>query len=167
MVWISNIIFYNLFRFEKKTQLFFNKMFFLLLKRIKVKKTLSRRGVMNPDKNLINTLENPETGISSILSSAHLTFLYFLLIYGSVNFLSGYLKTEFHLNFSHFIIMFVSSYGFAYWFSFRKNRFLDYFKEFEQFSKIKKIKFVWLTIFIVLSIWVFCISSLIFRIYRF
>lgn len=166
MVWISNIIFYNLFRFEKKTQSFFNNIVFLFLKNKKIKELYNKRGIENPEKIINHALEDPEIGISSIISSAHLVSLYFLLILGCINFVLGFFKIEFHLSLVYFVIIGLVSYGFAYWFSFRKNRFLTYFKNFERLSKAKKARFAWLTLFIVLLIWGIGISSVAFRIYR-
>lgn len=167
MVWISNIVFYNLFRFEKKTQCFFNNIFFFFMRNKKIRDSFNKRGVKNPEKIIIQTLEDPEIGVSSVISSAHLVFLYFLFIFGCVNFLLGFLKAEPLLNLFSFFMMGLFAYGFAYWFSFRENKFLDYFEKFNRLSKIKKTKYAWLTLFIVLLLWFFCVGSVVFRIYRF
>lgn len=48
MAWLSNIVFYNLFRFEKQTQKFFTYPVLLFLKNKKVKESYKKRGVSNP-----------------------------------------------------------------------------------------------------------------------
>jgi|LauGreDrversion4_2_1035121.scaffolds.fasta_scaffold38332_3 hypothetical protein len=166
MVWLSNIVYYNLFRFEKITQKFFAYPVLFFLKNIKVKESYNKRGVSNPEKEILKALENPKFGISSILSGGHFIVLFFLLTFGIINFVSGYLKTEFNLKLSHFMLMAIFSYSFAYWYSFRQDRYLEYFKDFENLSKDKKIGSAWLTFFIVLGVWGFCIGSFIFLNYR-
>jgi magnesium-transporting ATPase (P-type) len=166
MVWLLNIVFYNLFRFERKTQKFFTYPVLLFLKNKKVRESYKKRGVINPKKEVVKALENPEVGISSILSGGHYMVLFFLLTFGIVNFVSGYLRTEFNLTLAHFAAMAIFSYGFAYLFSFRQDRYLEYFKEFENLPKNKKNKSAWMTFFIVLGVWTFGIGSFVFLNYR-
>jgi len=169
MAWLSNIVFYNLFRFEKTTQKWFAYPFLLIARNRKVKDLYVKRGGAKGDvleKEVVKALENPEVGISSILSGGHYMVLFFLLTFGAVNFVSGYLRTEFNLKLVHFAVMAIFSYGFAYWFSFRSDRYLEYFKEFENLPKNKKKGSAWMTLFIVLGVWVFGISSFIFINYR-
>ena len=166
MVWLLNIVFYNLFRFERRTQKFFTYPVLLFLKNKKVRESYKKRGVINPKKEVVKALENPEVGISSILSGGHYMVLFFLLTFGIVNFVSGYLRTEFNLTLAHFAAMAIFSYGFAYLFSFRQDRSVDYFKEFENLPKNKKNKSAWMTFFIVLGVWTFGIGSFVFLNYR-
>lgn len=166
MAWLSNIVFYNLFRFEKQTQKFFTYPVLLFLKNKKVKESYKKRGVSNPEKEVVKALENPEVGISSILSGGHFIVLFFLLTFGVVNFISGYLRIEFNLKLAHFAAMAIFSYGFAYWFSFRQDRYLEYFEKFENLPKNKKMGSAWMTLFIVLGVWAFGIGSFVFLNHR-
>ncbi len=166
MVWLSNIVFFNLFRFERKTQKFFTYPVLLFLRNKKVKESYKKRGVSNSEKEVVKALENPEVGISSILSGGHFIVLFFLLTFRIVNFTSGYLRTEFNLKLPHFAVMAIFSYVFAYWISFRQDRYLEYFREFENLPKSKKKVSAWISFFIVLGVWVFCIGSFVFLNYR-
>jgi hypothetical protein len=167
MAWVANIVFYNLFRFEKRTQKFFTYPVLLLMKNKWVKDRYQKRGVTNPEKEVVKALENPEVGISSILSGGHYMVLFFLLTFGIVNFVSGWLRTEFNLSLAHFIVMGLFSYVFPYWISFRQDRYLEYFEEFENLPDIKKVGSAWMTFFIVMGVWVFSIGSFFFLNYRF
>lgn len=171
MSWLLNIVLYNLFRFEKRTQKFFTYPVLLFLKNKKVREIIKKRGVSNPEKEVVKALEDPEVGICSILARVHFIVLFFLLTFGVVNFVSGYLRsdwflrTEFNLKLTHAAIA-IFSYGFAFWFSFRQNRYLEYFKEFEKLPKNKKMRSAWKTFFIVLGVWAFGIGSFFFLNYR-
>jgi hypothetical protein len=166
MSYFLNLVFYNLFKFEKTTQEFFTYPILLLLRSNKAEGYFKKKGITNPEKELIKTNENPQVGISSILSGGHFIVLYFLIIFGAINFISGCFRIEFNLELTHFVIMAILSYGFAYWFSFRQDRYLEYFKKFGKQTRRKKIVSAWMAFFIVFGIWTFCIGSFIFLNYR-
>jgi hypothetical protein len=161
-----NLIFYNLFRFERNTQTFFNYPVLLALRNEKVEESYRKRGIEDPKGTVLKALCNPKTGPSSILSGGHMYIIFFLLIYGSINFISGFLKQEFYLEVEHFMLMFFVALGCGYFMLFRNDKYLRYFKKFERMSVAEKHKSAWLTFFVVASIWLFCIGSFVYRSYR-
>lgn len=166
MNWILNIVFYNLFRFEKTTQKIFTFPVQMVLRNKRIRKSYLKRGIGDPEIEVIRVLENPEVGISSIISGGHFTALFSFLIFGLMNLFLGIFKFEVRFSLFFFVIVGVLSYLIAYLVSFRKDMYLEYFKEFENLPENKKKKSAWMTFFIVLFLWVFGIGSFIFLDYR-
>jgi len=166
MVWISNIIFYNLFRFEKATQKVVSFPFQLVLRNKKIRESYIKRGVDDPESEVIRALENPEFGISSILAGGHFIVLFSLLIFGLLNLFFCIFKLDVRYSLVHFGIVGILSYLFAHLISFRKDRYLEYFNDFEKLPKNKKMGYAWMTFFIVLGVWAFGVGSFIFLNYR-
>jgi hypothetical protein len=137
MAWLLNIVLYNLFRFEKATQNFISYPLIMILRNRKVKESYRKRGVVDPEKVVFKALDDPEFGVSSTLSGAHYMSLFFLLTYGIVNFVLGLLRSGIDLELPYFVLMAILSYGFPHWYSFRQNRYLKYFKDFEKLPKNK------------------------------
>jgi hypothetical protein len=161
-----NLIFYNLFRFERSTQSFFNYPVLLVLRNEKVEERYRKRGVANPKGAVLKALNDPTTGPSSILSGGHMYVIFFLLIYGSINFISGFLRQEFYLEIEHFMLMFFVALVCGYFMLFRNDKYLGYFKKFERMSVVEKQKSAWLSFLVVVGIWLFCIGSFMYRSYR-
>lgn len=103
MIRLSNVVFYYLFSFEKSTQKFFTYPVLLFLRNKRVRESYKKRGVNNPEKEVVEALEDPVDGISSILSGGHYIVLFFLIIFGIINFISGFIRVEFNLSLLHFI----------------------------------------------------------------
>ncbi len=161
-----NLIFYNLFRFERSTQSFFNYPLLLVLKNEKVKESYRKRGVADSKGAVLKALNDPKKGPNSILSGGHMYIIFFLLTYGSINFISGFLRQEFYLEIEHFMLMFFVALGCGYFILFRNDRYLWYFKKFERMSVAEKQKSAWLSFIVVAGIWLFCIGSFIYTSYR-
>lgn len=166
MIRFFNIVYYNLFRFEKKVQKLFTYPTLLFIRNKRVRKNYRSRGVKDPERKIIAAIENPEVGISSIFSGGHVILLFILLIFGFTNLFLGIIRLNPNYSLWHFAVIGGLGYLLGHFLVFHKNKYLQYFKEFETMADAKKRALGWITCFVVLGIWLFGIGSFIFLNYR-
>jgi len=112
-------------------------------------------------------LNNPKSGISSIWSGSFMGGLLVFIGIGLLNIIETIigrsLIRDVTNSSSHFIIFFVILLGSTVLINnhllFRKDKFLNYFKEFEMMPKEKKSAYGWLTFFVIGLIFSFLVGS--------
>ena len=167
--WFWNIVYYNVFIFDSKCRKLFNYLnpFYLINKIPSVKKHHAKHGVDDMNKFAERILNNPKSGISSIWSGSFMGGLLVFIGIGLLNIIETIigrsLIRDVTNSSSHFIIFFVILLGPTVLINnhllFRKDKFLNYFKEFEMIPKEKKSAYGWLTFFVILLIFSFLIGS--------
>lgn len=129
-------MFYMIYRFDFKIHLIFKHINpVVLLHKLFNGETKHKEYV----KRLDDAMEEPQFGVSSMIASGILYGLYFLLVFGTVNYLSGILKISFNLKFYHFVLMALPSTVLLYFLVFKNDGYLDYFKQFKKISKSNMI----------------------------
>ena len=165
--WFWNLVYYNLFRLEKLTQKFFSYPVMLFLNNERIKNAYTKRGVLDADKIVNNALNNPETGVNSVLASIHMGGLLVIFEYGIFNFIQVLLGKSLiqhvwtdKIYIIVFLILLLVPSGLINYFTiFKKERYLKYFKEFDKMSKEEKRIYGRKCFLIILSFWLFFIGS--------
>jgi hypothetical protein len=170
--WFWNMIYYNVYLFDRKMSglfLFINPIFWFN-KISAVKKYHARYGVDDMNKFADRILNNPKSGISSIWAGSFMGILLVLIGISLINVFDTIIGRSVIRDVTdsslHFIIFFVillcPTVLINNHLIFRKDKFLNYFKEFEVLPKEKKSAYGWLTFFVVIFIFVFLIGSFLF-----
>lgn len=167
--WFWNIVYYNVYIFDSKCRKLFNYLnpFYLINKIPAVKKHHAKHGVDDMNKFAERILNNPKSGISSIWSGSFMGGLLVFIGIGLLNIIETIigrsLIRDVTNSSSHFIIFFVILLGPTILINnhllFRKDKFLNYFKEFEMMPKEKKSAYGWLTFFVIVLIFSFLVGS--------
>lgn len=110
---------------------------------------------------MITAYERPDIGVSSIYSGGWMYGLAFFMLFGLGNFILSFLPMEITYNFYHFIFFFFISFVFNYYFLFRDDKYLDYFKKINKMEKKEKLKWAWLTFIFVMVVIIFLVCSFI------
>jgi hypothetical protein len=103
---------------------------------------------------------NSKTGINSVIAGGHFYGLMFLFFLGVSNLVLSFIVGKFPLSKSYFIFLGAISCIVAYFLTDYKDRYLLYFKEFDNLSKGKRRKWGWISFFIYIGLWIFGIGSL-------
>ena len=167
--WFWNIIYYNIYMFDTKCRMLFNYLnpFYLINDIPAVKRYHSKNGVPDMNQFANRMLNNSKAGISSIWSGSFMGGLLVAIGYGFFNIFQKILgqslikavwKDSFHF-IIYLIILVVPSAIINRYLLFRKDKYLNYFKEFEAMPNKKKSVYGWLTFLVVVLIFSFLIGS--------
>ena len=92
-------------------------------------------------------------------AETHYAILFFLLFLGLTNIFLGLLQIEFDLILFYYILFCAIALCITYFISFRKDKYLRYYKEFNKLPKREKRRSAWMTFFITVLLWFFMIVS--------
>lgn len=162
MIRFINLIYYNLFRFEKYTTRIINYPVTLFLRNKKVAEFYRKKGRQNPQEVLTPLMDNPDIGINNFYASAQMILLITLLNFGVINFISGLTHVLILKSIYIIGILVLFAYIQAHISMFHKDKYLNYFKEFEKLSKEKKKISVLITFIIYIAVLLFHILSWVF-----
>lgn len=167
MVRFWNIIHYFVYKVDYKLHLAFNKInpVFYFYRLPFAKKHFKKMGI-DPLEEVNKAFKRPDIGISSIFAGGFMYILVFLICFGVVNLYSAITQIELNLQLYHFIALIVISFIVNHFLLFKRDKYLDYFKEFEKMEKKEKMKWAWISLGVVLIILLFSIGSFAFLNYR-
>jgi len=154
-----NLILWNLFRFQICMRRILCYPLWKITNMKCVQNLYKKRGVSNPNEVLLDALESPETSISSMYAETHYAILFFLLFLGLTNIFLGLLQIEFDFSLVHFVLFCAIALCITYFISFRKDKYLRYYKEFNKLPKREKRRSAWITFFVTVLLWFFMIVS--------
>ncbi len=167
--WFWNIIHFNVYRFDLKCRELFNNFnpIYLINKIPAIKRHHAKHGVNDMNKFANSILNNPKIGISSIWSGSFMGGLIVLVEYGIFNIIQGLASLPLiqaiwndSLYFIiYLILLLIPTVLINNSFLFRKDKYLNYFKEFELMSKNEKTKYGWVSFFVILLVFSFFIGS--------
>lgn len=155
MIWFSNLIFYFLYRFQLIIQAIFTYPVRKFLQNRRVIEAYRKRGVKDPEKEVLKALNDPKNGTNSLIASVHTVMLLFLWIVGPLNILLHLLGLGVYLSRLHYLVILAIAYWIDHLIFYRNERYLIYFKQFDQMNKNKKILFGWMAFSVVLGTWIF------------
>lgn len=162
MVWFWNLIHFSLFRWERYASRLFNYPVRRLLRNEKVKEQYAKRGVSNPEKLVVNAVNDPEIGINSILAGGQMYILICLIGLGVLFIYTAIVGHYIKIELLHVLAILIPSFAINYFALFKGDRYLKYFQQFDRMPKADKMKYGWISFLVVLSIWLFAIGSFIF-----
>ena len=169
--WFWNLTYYYVFRLDIKFSQLFNYLnpFNLINNIPSVKRYHAKQGVDDMNKLMNEIFDNPKNGISSLRSGSFMGILLVLTGIGLLNFFQVIIGKSLILiavvfkDSLHFIIYLIILIGPTILINnsllFRKDKYLNYFKEFEKMTEKKKSNYSWLIFFVVILIISFCIGS--------
>lgn len=170
--WFWNVVYYNVYIFDSKCRKLFNYLnpFYLINKIPAVKKYHAKHGVDDMNEFAESMINNPKSGISSIWAGS---FMGSLLVFIGIGLLSiietivgrsitrDVTSSSLH-SIIFIIVLVVPTVLINNYLLFNKDKYLNYFKEFEAMPNKKKSVYSWLTFLVVALILSFLISSFIF-----
>lgn len=162
-MWFCNIIYYYFYRFEIKTQAIISFPIEMILRTKKVREAYQKKNISDPVEIVRSVVNNPKTGITSIISGGMLYATIFILIFGLFNLTCVLLDIKIDMNKWYFIIMCIIASTIGYWLTDYKGRYLIYFRMFDKMHKKSKIKWALIRFFTIISIWSFSIGAFILR----
>jgi hypothetical protein len=177
IVWYWNLVHYHLFLFLKKAHFLFSYInpFRLFYKIPGIKKFYAKHGIKDMNKFVDEVgFNNPVTGINSIWAGMYMGGLLILLEYSIFNFIQAFLGKSLiqyiyrdQENKILFLLLLLTFAGLINYFTlFKNDRYLTYFKEFEQMPKQEKKKYPWVSFVVVLLILLIFIGGFAFLGYK-
>lgn len=167
--WFWNMIYYNVYLFDIKISRLFNFInpVFWFNKIPIIKRYHAKHGVDDMNKFANRMLTNPKSGLSSIWAGSFMGILLGFIGIGLINIIETILRRSVIRDVtdspSNFIIFFVILLGSTVlinnYFLFSKDKFLNYFKEFDLMSIEKKSAYGWLTFIVIVLIFSFLVGS--------
>lgn len=158
-------VYFNVFAFNRFTQLYVWGLPFLLLLRNKhVKKAYQKRGVSDPEKTVKHALVGRQDSTIVWVTDVFMCSLVMLIIFTIANLLSAVVGVVIMASMNEFVFIaaiIVSTMGINYLILWKNDRHKDYFKRFELESKEKKRKWAWISLGVVVVIILLVILSFI------
>jgi hypothetical protein len=157
LIW--NVVHYVVWKADYKAHLFFNKINpFMLIHKLPFQKRMYERKGINIYEDINLVFKDPKIGLSSIRAGG---FMYILSLIISLAFfcLIQAVRNQVYLSNSSMILMCAPFGVLNYFLLFHKNKYLEYFKEFELKSKDWKRKWAWLSFFIIVVIFISLVFS--------
>lgn len=167
MVRFWNIIHYFVYKVDYKLHLAFNKInpVFYFYRLPFTQRHFKKIGI-DPLVEVNKAFKRPDIGISSIFAGGFMYILVFLICFGFVYLYSAMTQIELNLQLYHFFALIIISFITNHFLLFKRDKYLDYFKEFEKMEKTEKMKWAWISVGVVLIILLFSIGSFAFLNYR-
>ncbi len=158
-----NILHYCIYLMHYKLHLLANKInpFILLYKLPAIKKKSEKEGIDLTE--TINDLyKNNENGLSIVFSGGIILFIIFIILLSLTLILIRILELNIFLKayFFIFILLALISSRICNYLVFRKNIYLDYFKEYKNWTKKKMKRYIWLSFIFIIGVISFFIVSL-------
>ena len=167
--WFWNMVYYNVYKFDSKCSMLFNYLnpFYLANKIPAVKRYYAKHGVNDMNKFTNRMFSNPKSGINSIWAGSYMGGILVLFGIALLNILEILIgrslikdvtESSFHFVI-FFIILIVPTVLINNYVLFRKDKYLNYFIKFNLMNKREKIKYSWISFFIILLVFFFFIGS--------
>ena len=152
-----NILHYFIYKVHYKLHIFFNRLNpFRLIHKLPFQKRRYEKLGIDIEQEINKAFGDKEKGLSIMVSGGAIIGIVFFLILAIVILLKRLLSFNFALGINHFIFIAVLSIIPCYFLVFKKDKYLVYFKKYENWSKSEKVKYGWISfIFIVLVILLF------------
>jgi amino acid transporter len=140
----------------------------LLFKLPCLKRAYAKKGLTVDDvrAQLDEVHKRPDWGISSIIAGGIMGGLIVLICFGIANLYSGIIQLPLDLEFYDLIAFVVIALVLNYFLLFRRDKYLDYFKEFDKMPREEKRKWAWISSVVIVCILLFFVGSFVFVGYR-
>ncbi len=133
----------------------------LLNKTNLIKRRFEKMGISNPIEEFNKLMMHPKYGICSNFSFGTMFGLLMLIFSGISSIVIIAFQMEFSVKVLPFIVLGIAALTINHFLLFRQDKYLKYFKKFQQFSKKERCHWKWITIIVVLAIVVFSVGSLV------
>jgi hypothetical protein len=160
-----NILHYCVFRAHYKLHLLANKVnpFWLLAELPFFKRRYEQLGV-DIHKEVNIAFGDKNTGLSVMVAGGVLLAVLFFLFFGITNILMNLMSDNASLSSGYFIVFGVLSAIVCYFFVFKKDKYLLYFKKFEGWTKSESRKYGWISFIFIVGVLIMFLGPLIWHI---
>lgn len=137
-----NILHYCIYKVHYKSHLFFNKLNpFRLIHKLPFQKRRYEELGIDIDQEVNKAFGNKEGGLSIMVSGGVIIGIVFFIILSLVILLKRLLNIDLTLKISHFVIIAILSIIPCYFWVFKKDKYLAYFKKYESWSSSERLKY--------------------------
>ncbi len=156
-----NVLHFCFYRADYKLHLFANKINpFLLIHKLPFQKRRYEELGIDIYKELDKAFGNKEYGISMTVAGGAMLGILFFFFLAALNILLKLLLGNITLSALHFIFCGILTVALSYFFVFKKDKYLSYFEQFEEWGKADKIKYGLLSFAFVLMVFLLNILGL-------
>ena len=156
-----NVLHFCFYRADYKLHLFANKINpFLLIHKLPFQKRRYEELGIDIYKEIDKAFGNKEYGISMIVAGGAMLGILFFFFLAALNILLKLLSGNITLSALHFIFCGILTVALSYFFVFKKDKYLSYFEQFEEWGKADKIKYGLLSFAFVLLVFLLNILGL-------
>ena len=156
-----NVLHFCFYRAHYKLHLFANKINpFLLIHKLPFQKRRYEKLGIDIYKEIDKAFGNKEYGISMTVAGGAMLGILFLFFLAALNILLKLLSGNITLSALHFIFCGILTVALSYFFVFKKDKYLSYFEQFEEWGKADKIKYGLLSFAFVLLVFLLNILGL-------
>ena len=156
-----NVLHFCFYRAHYKLHLFANKINpFLLIHKLPFQKRRYEELGIDIYKELDKAFGNKEYGISMTVAGGAMLGILFFFFLAALNILLKLLSGNITLSALHFIFCGILTVALSYFFVFKKDKYLSYFEQFEEWGKADKIKYGLLSFAFVLLVFLLNILGL-------
>ncbi len=156
-----NVLHFCFYRADYKLHLFANKINpFLLIHKLPFQKRRYEELGIDIYKELDKAFGNKEYGISMTVAGGAMLGILFFFFLAALNILLKLLSGNITLSALHFIFCGILTVALSYFFVFKKDKYLSYFEQFEEWGKADKIKYGLLSFAFVLLVFLLNILGL-------
>jgi hypothetical protein len=143
-----NILHYCIYKFEYKLHLISNKLnpILWIYKLPYLKRKFEEKGISDVEKEFNKAFANKENGLSIMVSGGAIIGIVFFLILSLVILLKRLFNMDLALEISHFVFIAVLSIILCYFFIFKNDKYLAYFKKYENWSRTERLKYGWISL---------------------
>ena len=156
-----NVLHFCFYRADYKLHLFANKINpFLLIHKLPFQKRRYEELGIDIYKEIDKAFGNKEYGISMTVAGGAMLGILFFFFLAALNILLKLLLGNITLSALHFIFCGILTVALSYFFVFKKDKYLSYFEQFEEWGKADKIKYGLLSFAFVLLVFLLNILGL-------
>lgn len=156
-----NVLHFCFYRADYKLHLFANKINpFLLIHKLPFQKRRYEELGIDIYKEIDKAFGNKEYGISMTVAGGAMLGILFFFFLAALNILLKLLSGNITLSALHFIFCGILTVALSYFFVFKKDKYLSYFEQFEEWGKADKIKYGLLSFAFVLLVFLLNILGL-------
>lgn len=160
-----NIIHYQWFKFELWSSDIIQYPFILMMRPMYKSKWYQKRtGWDNPEKELKKAMRDPEKSVNSISAGAVMNGLLTMIFIGIVIIVSGLIRD--YLPSWIFVVGGAPAFFISYIFIFKEDKYLQYFKEFDNKPENWQKKWAWITFFTIIGVSSYFVGCFTFMIHR-
>jgi hypothetical protein len=148
-----NILHYFVYKAHYKSHVLFNKLNpFRLIHKLPFQKRRYEELGIDIDQEVNKAFGDKDGGLSVMVSGGVIVGIVFFLILSLVIILKRTLKIDLTLEMGHFIFIAVLAIIPCYFWVFKKDKYLAYFRKYESWSRTERMKYGWISVAFILFV---------------
>lgn len=161
MEFYLNVIHFCFYRAHYKLHFFSNKINpFHLIHRLPFQKRKYEELGIDIYKEINKSFGDKTAGLSMMAAGGFLVAILFFFFLAVINFFINFTDLDIYLSKEHFIACCILSFAVSYFYVFRKDKYVEYFEKFDQWSRYDRLMYGWLTFGLIALLGSFFIVSI-------